>query len=279
MGRLEGKVAIVTGAGRGMGRAHAVALAEEGADLVLADIEGQLPAVEYELNAPGDLEETAALVGELGGRCLAELADVRDLAAMEALAARAREELGRIDVMVANAGTFASARVHEMTSEQWDTVLDVDLTGVFNSIRAVAPTMVVQGSGRIVAISSVAGRAGYGNLANYCAAKWGVIGLIKAAAIDLGPHNVTVNAVCPGQVDTPLLDNDALLELWFPEAENPTAADMDELILTTMHHIPVPRLEPREVSKAVVFLASEEARYVSGTTIDVSAGMAANYTA
>jgi NAD(P)-dependent dehydrogenase (short-subunit alcohol dehydrogenase family) len=197
---------------------------------------------------------------------------------MQRVADRAVEELGRIDIMVANAGAFSSAPVHEMTAEQWDVVIDVDLTGVFNSIRSVAPTMVAQRSGRIVAISSVAGRAGYGNLSNYCAAKWGVIGLVKASAIDLGPYGITVNAVCPGQTDTPLLDNDALLKLWFPDMEHPTSEDMDHLILTTMHHIPVARLPPDEVSNAIVFLASEGARYVSGCTIDIAAGMAANYT-
>lgn len=277
MGRLDGKVAIVTGAGRGMGRAHAVALAREGADVVVCGIEHDLPGLKFKLWSPGDLEETVRLVEQEGQRAIKVAADVGNFDDMQHVADTAIAEFGKIDIMVANAGIVAYGRIYEMPKEDWDVVVHVLLTGVWNSIRVCAPHFVEQCSGRFIATSSAIGKMGTGNNTNYGTAKWGVIGLVKAAAVDLGPYNVTCNAVCPGYVSTPLLDNDLTLSVFFPGQESKTMEDMDEQIRGTHHFLPVGRLDPSEISKAIVFLASDDARYISGSTVDVSAGMASIY--
>ncbi|MFC5947453.1 mycofactocin-coupled SDR family oxidoreductase [Pseudonocardia lutea] len=279
MGRMEGKVALVTGAGRGQGRAHAVALAREGADIVAVDFNGTFDHVAYSVNHPGDLAETTRLVEATSRRCLPVECDVRSVEGMRAAVARTLAELGRIDVAVANAGIDSYAPVHEMTPEQWRDIVDVNLTGVFNTLSAVAPHMIERRRGSIIGISSSVGRLGAGNNAAYCAAKWGVIGLVKSAAIDLGPHLVRVNAVCPGYISTGMIDNGLLPPLFFPHEEAPTEEMVDQVVNERYHFIPAGRLAPEEVSAAVVFLASDEARYISGSTVDVNAGWSAAYSA
>jgi SDR family mycofactocin-dependent oxidoreductase len=279
LGRLTGRVALVTGAGRGQGRSHAVALAREGADVVICDVNLGYKHAGYTINRPGDLAETARLVEQEDRRCLTFDANVRDFDAMQAMVDSAIGELGRLDVVVANAGIDSYAPVQEMSSEQWHDVVDTNLTGVFNTIRAAAPVMVTARTGSIVAISSAVGRIGSGNNAAYSAAKWGVIGLVKSAAIDLGPHFVRVNAVCPGYISTEMINNDLLPPLFFPHTEAPTNAMVDNVINERFHFIPVGRLPAEEVSNAVVFLASDESRFISGSTIDVSAGWSASWTA
>jgi SDR family mycofactocin-dependent oxidoreductase len=279
MGRLDGKVAIVTGAGRGQGRAHAIALAREGADVVCCGIEHDLPGLKFKLWSPGDLDETVRLVEQEDQRAIKVAADVGDFDDMKRVAETAVSEFGKIDIMVANAGIVAYAPVQEMTKQEWDIAIHVLLTGVFNSLRVCAPHFIEQQSGRFIATSSAVGKMGVGNAANYVAAKWGVIGFVKSAAIDLGRYNITCNAICPGYVSTPLLNNDLTTGLFFPEEEEPTMDMVDEWIRMNHHFLPVGRLDPSEISKAVVFLASDEARYISGSTVDVSAGMASLTTA
>ena len=188
MGMLDNKVALITGGGRGMGRAHAVAMAAEGANIVICDIDGQDDVIPYPMNSPEDLSETVALVEKQDRRCLAKIADVRDLSAMEAVVDAAVSEFGSVDVLVANAGVFAASPIVDQTAQEWATVVDTVLGGVFNSIKAVAPQMIARGSGRIIATSSGLGRHGTPNMGSYTAAKWGVIGLAKSAAKELGPH-------------------------------------------------------------------------------------------
>jgi SDR family mycofactocin-dependent oxidoreductase len=280
MKELDGKVALVTGGARGQGRSHALALAREGAQIVVTDLLEDIGAVPYELSRQADLDETVRLVKAEDVRCLAIQADVRSSEQMDAAVAQAVSELGSLDILCANAGIWSAAELTEMTDEQWQTVIDINLTGVFHSIRAAARPMRDQGFGRIVATSSVAGRMGMHAFGNYVAAKWGVIGLIKTAALELAPYRVTANAVCPATVRTDMcFENEALYRIFNPEAEQPTTAEIEATIVEGLHKIPDPWIEPEEISAAVVYLCSEKARHVSGTAIDISAGLSATWAA
>jgi SDR family mycofactocin-dependent oxidoreductase len=277
MSRLEGKVALVTGGARGQGRAHAVRLAREGADLVICDICEYL-ATPYPGATKEQLEETQALVEGEGRRCVAERIDVRDLPALQALAGRAVAELGRIDILVANAGILSPQPFEEISAEDWSRMLDVNLTGVFHSMQAVVPAMKQQGYGRIVATSSMAGRQAYASNAHYVASKWGVVGLVKAAAIDLGPFGITVNALCPTNVATDMIFNDAVYRLFRPDLENPGVDDIVPL-MTQMHPQAVPWIAPEDVADAAAFLVSDQARHITGEVLTVSAGLIASNSA
>jgi SDR family mycofactocin-dependent oxidoreductase len=277
-GQFQGQVALITGGARGQGRSHAVAFAREGADVALIDLCRDLPTVDYPLSSAADLDETARLVEKEGRRCLALTADVRDGGAMETAVARVVEELGRLDVLVANAGVTGGAPIQVAGVEQWNDVIDINLSGVFNSLRAAAPVMVDQRYGRIIAISSMMGRGTTGGMGAYTASKWGVIGLVKSAAQDLAPFGVTVNAVAPGTVDTPMVRNDALIRKVRPDLENPTMEDAEKF-LSLLHAQPQALLDPAEISAAVLFLAGRGAAHITGAVIDVSAGASARVTA
>ncbi|TWH37458.1 mycofactocin-coupled SDR family oxidoreductase [Rhodococcus rhodochrous] len=272
------RVALVTGAARGQGRSHAVALAERGADLVICDRCEDSEAVAYPLSTKADLEETVRLVEATGRRCISVQADTADRSAIEALVRRAEEELGRIDIAIANAGVSAAAPVQDLPDSQWSEVIGTNLTGVFHTVAAVAPGMIERGYGRIVTIASMLGRAAAPAQAAYCASKWGVIGMTKSAALDLAPHGITVNAVAPGNISTPMVHNDALYRMMRPDLENPTRADI-EPIFASLHGQPVPFLEPEEVTHAVLFLAAEASAHITGTVMSVDAGAAARVTA
>lgn len=278
MGSLEGRVALITGGARGQGRTHAVALAREGVDVVLGDRCEDAACVPYALARQEDLDETARLVEAAGRTALAARCDVRDPSQVDALVSKALEQFGRIDILLANAGISPAIDVVHTTPDAWDEVLDTNLSGVFNAIRAVAPTMMAQGSGRIVATSSMLGRSAAPSMAAYCASKWGVIGLVKSAAQDLAAHGITVNAVAPGNVSTPMVHNDALYHHLRPDLEHPTSEDVAP-ILQQLQVIPVPWFEPEEVTNAVLFLVGDQARYITGAVIDISAGASARFTA
>jgi SDR family mycofactocin-dependent oxidoreductase len=280
MGAFDGRVAFITGGARGQGRAHAVALAREGADIVVCDWFGGLDTVRYPLAEPADLEQTVKLVEAEGKRCLAEEADVRDLDALQALVARATDEFGRLDIACANAGIAQGGgqSIHEVSAESWQEVLDVNLTGVFNTIRAVSPGMVQRRYGRIIATASMMGRTGGPHIAGYASSKWGVIGLVKCAAYDLAPYGITVNAIAPGNVDTPMIQNEPIRKLMRPEMEHPTRDDA-AAAFQRLHVIPIPWVEASEISRAVLYLAAEEARGISGTVMSIDAGASARVTA
>jgi len=271
MGVLDGKVALVTGGARGQGRSHAVTLAGEGADVVVSDILDQLDTVPYPLATEKDLAETVKLVEERGRRCVAVKADVRSLTEMQGVAARAIDEFGRLDILLANAGIASNSPIAEMGEQQWREMIDVNLTGVFHSFRAVVPHMIERGFGRIVATSSVVARMGATNSGHYAAAKWGVIGLVKSLSLETAAHGITVNAVLPAGVNTDQLHNKATYKLFRPDLDDPTREDVMPIFSTGPG-----LLEPADVSRAVLFLVTDERGYLNGETLTLSAGMSAS---
>lgn len=278
MADFSDRVAFITGGARGQGRAHAVALAHAGADVVVCDRCADLDTVDYPLATPDDLAATAKLVEAEGRRCLALEADVRDLGALEGVASEARAAFGRVDVLVANAGVSIATAIQDHTSAQWDDAIGVNLTGVFNAIRAVAPTMIEQHYGRIVAISSMMGRGGAGGIPGYVASKWGVIGLVKSVAHDLAPFGVTANAIAPGTIKTPMVLNEAMYDTLRPAIEDPGPDDLAKF-MRRLHVQDVPWMEPEEVSRLVLFLADEASAHISGTVLAIDAGASARVTA
>ncbi|MFC5745840.1 mycofactocin-coupled SDR family oxidoreductase [Actinomadura rugatobispora] len=265
MGRVTGKVALVTGAARGQGRSHAVRLAEEGADVVVTDVCRDIGDVlAYSLGTKEQLEETAELVRRAGGRCVALPADVRSVSDLRAAVDAATAEFGRLDAVVANAGVISAGSAWELSEEAWDLVMDVNLKGAWNTVRAAVPVMIEAGEGgSVVLISSAAGIRGHVPYAHYVASKHGVVGLMKALANELAPHRIRVNTVHPTGV------SGTGLSLGPPPEE--LAAREPLFAMSAMNPL-APAVEPRDVSNAVLFLASDEARYVTGLQFTVDAG-------
>jgi SDR family mycofactocin-dependent oxidoreductase len=269
MGRVDGKVALVTGGARGLGRAHAIRLAEEGASIIAVDACADVDTVPYPLASEEDLAETARLVEAEGAELHTVFAAVRDLA--DAVAAGV-EALDGLDVVVANAGISSYGPAWELTEEQWQDLIDVNLTGVWKTIKATVPILLERGQGgSIVLISSVGGVAGMLNIAHYVAAKHGVTGLMRTLSAELAPVGIRVNTVHPTTAKTPLVENDAAKAL--VTANDPNASwDDAKAALQLMNALPVPWVEPIDVSNAVLYLASDEARLVTGSTHMVDAG-------
>ena len=274
MGVVDGKVALVSGAGRGQGRSHALRLAQEGADVIAVDIcADSLRTLSYSLSSEHDLDETVRQVQATGRRAVKAIADVRSLEQMQQTVETGLRELGKIDIVCANAGIGTWAVAWEMTAQQWAEMIDINLTGVFNTVRAALPTMVQRGEGgALVLTSSTAGLRAYQHTAHYTAAKHGVIGLMKVLAQECGPHRIRVNAVCPTTVHTPLVINDATFELFAPDKENPGEDDVREAF-EGLNILPgVAWIEPSDVSDAVVFLCSDAAKYITGVALPIDAG-------
>lgn len=273
-GKLEGKVALITGGARGQGRSHALAFSREGAKVVICDVAEQLPTVPYPLASEDDLSRTARMVEETGGECLAVRADVRDGAKMREVVERGVSEFGGVDVLVANAGIESFGAACELTDEQWDEMLAVNLTGVWKSCRAVIPHMMERGSGVVLITSSIAGLRGLSNQAHYCAAKHGVVGLMRSMAIELAPHGIRVNTVHPSSVDTPIIKNQAMYTLFGGGREDATLEEVTPAF-RDLNLMDTPWMQPEDISNAMLFLASDDARYVTGTTFTVDAGLMA----
>jgi SDR family mycofactocin-dependent oxidoreductase len=256
-----------------MGRSHALTLARAGADIVICDGSAHLKTVPYPLPSHEDLEETAELVREIGRRCIAVEADVAKEADMARLAQRAVDEFGRIDILLANAGIFTGGvKAWELTEEQWDETFDVNIKGVWQSCKAVIPTMRSQKSGSIVLTSSMAGVSGMINFAHYVASKHGVVGLMRALAVELGHEGIRVNAVCPTGTRTDLLLNQFAYDLFAGKTDGTgTVADLEKGVLG-QNLLPVGPIEAQDVSNAIRWLVSDEARYVTGLAMPIDAG-------
>lgn len=271
MGRVSGKVALVTGAARGIGRAQAVRLAEEGADIVALDICGPVETVITPPAAPADLEQTVRAVERTGARIMAATVDVRDGAAMREVTDSAVDTFGGLDIVCATAGITSSAPGLQLTEDQWRTMLDVNLTGVWQTCKAATPHLIARGSGSMILTSSIAGLVGLVGVAHYVAAKHGVVGLMRSLARELAPHGVRVNTVHPTNVDTPMIQNDMVRRSFRPDLENPTREEF-AAAATTMNMLPIPWVEPVDIANASLFLASDEARYITAVTLPVDAG-------
>ena len=271
--RFQDRTVFITGAAHGMGRAHALAFAREGARLVLCDACRQYSTVPYPLAQPEELASLTSEIEQMGRPVLAAQVDVTDLAAMQTLADRAQRELGPIDILVANAGLYSFAPSWELTEEQWDETVNVDLKGVWITCKVSIPQMLSRRSGKIICISSTAGLKGMGNLAHYVAAKHGVLGLVKTLAIELAPYNINVNAVCPTSVDTAMCRNQALYDV-FAGGPGPPATYEHMLELMNQLNLFPDRdlLPPEAISAAVLWLASDEARHLTGCALPVDAG-------
>jgi (+)-trans-carveol dehydrogenase len=272
-GRLEGKVAFITGAARGQGRAHAVRMAQEGADIIAIDICKQIDSVQIPLSNPEDLAETADLVKNLDRRIFTAEVDTRDYDALKAAVDAGVEEFGRLDVIVANAGIGNGGQTLDKTAEpDWDDMIAVNLSGVWKTVKAGVPHILKGGNGgSIILTSSVGGLKAYPHTGHYVAAKHGVIGLMRTFAVELGAQNIRVNTVCPTNVNTPLFMNDGTMRLFRPDLENPGPDDM-KVVGQMMHTLPIGWVEPEDVANAVLFLASDEARYITGVALPVDGG-------
>jgi len=274
VGRVAGKVAFITGAARGQGRSHALRLAEEGADIIAIDICG--PVSSNPQIAPAtrdDLAETADLVKQLNRRIVTAEVDVRDYTAVKAAVDSGVEQLGRLDIICANAGIGNGGQTLDHTSEEdWNDMIDVNLSGVWKSVKAAVPHLISQGDGgSIILTSSVGGLKAYPHTGHYIAAKHGVVGLMRTFAVELGHHSIRVNSVHPTNVNTPLFMNEGTMKLFRPDLENPGPDDM-KVVAQMMHVLPVGWVEPVDISNAVLFLASDESRYVTGLPMTVDAG-------
>jgi (+)-trans-carveol dehydrogenase len=281
-GRLEGKVAFITGAARGQGRSHAVRLAQEGADIIAVDIcrgfaDSTAPAA-----TPEDLAETADMVKNLDRRIVTAEVDVRDFDALKSAVDGGVEQLtdgrstngsGRLDIVVANAGIGTTGvKLHKMREHIFDETIDVNLGGVWKTVKAGVPHLLAGGrGGSVIITSSVGGTKAYPQVGHYVTAKHGVVGLMRAFAVELGQHSIRVNTVHPTHVCSPLLMNDATYRLFRPDLDNPGPDDLAP-ICQSFHFLPIPWVEPVDISNAVLFLASDEARYITGVTLPVDAG-------
>jgi SDR family mycofactocin-dependent oxidoreductase len=272
-GRVEGKVAFVSGAARGQGRSHAVRLAQEGADIIAIDICKPIDNVPYPASTPDDLAETADLVKNHGRRIVTAQADVRDYAALKSALDSGAEQLGRLDIIVANAGIGNGGnKLHKIRENIWQDMIDINLSGVWKTVKAGVPHILAgERGGSIVLTGSVGAHKALAHTGHYIAAKHGVVGLMRAFAVELGQHRIRVNSVHPSQVNTPMTMNDVTFKLFRPDLENPGPDDFAPFSQMT-HTLPVPWVEAADISNAVLFLASDESRYVTGVSLPVDAG-------
>ena len=268
---LNGKVAFITGVARGQGRCHAVTLAERGADIIGVDLCDQVSTVPYAMATPEDMAETVRQVEALDRRIVCVKADTRDVAALQSAVTEGVRQFGSLDIVVANAG-IASHGSDGEDIETFRDLIDINLTGVWHTAKAAIPTMIEAGQGgAIILTSSAAGLQAYENIAHYVSAKHGVVGLMRTLALELAPYSIRVNSLHPTQVDTPMIQNEATWRLFRPDLEHPTKEDFAPAS-QTVNALPIPWVEPVDISNALLFLASDEGRYITGVTLPVDAG-------
>jgi SDR family mycofactocin-dependent oxidoreductase len=271
--RLDGQVAVVTGGARGQGRSHARALAAEGATVVVCDIADQIDTVPYPMSDPADLAETVDAIRAAGGDARGAVVDVRDSQAVNALVSATVSDFGRLDILVANAGITGFCPVEDISDAAWTDMIETNLSGPFHCIRAVLPQMKQQRYGRIVTISSGAGRAGMRNLGHYAASKWGLIGLTKTVALEVARDGITANTVCPTTVATPMVQNASTYALFCPDVADPTEADVRPRF-EALSPMGVAWLAPEDITRAVLYLVADPG-WTTGSVLEVNLGTSA----
>ena len=265
MGRLDGKVALVTGAARGQGRAHAVRLAQEGADIIACDVCAPVATTLYKPATLDELDQTVAAVEAEDRRIVARAADIRNLPALEELVADGVAEFGRLDIVVANAGIMNAGRLWEITPEQWNAIIDVNLTGTWNTIKAAVPAVIAGGrGGSIILTSSSTGLKAFPFLGAYVASKFGITGLGQTLANELGEYNIRVNTVHPAGVKTEIINDTDLFRLIGEHQHT-----LGPVFMTSM---PTPWMAPEDIANAVAFLASDESKFMTGSKMVVDMG-------
>lgn len=274
MGRLDGKVALISGAARGQGRSHAMRLAEEGADIIAFDICEAVPENGYPPATEEDLAETVRQVEALDRRIVAEKADVREFDQVKTIVDKGVTELGgRLDIVSANAGIMGTTNQSaDIPDDEFVNMQEINLTGVWRTCKAAIPHMKAAGhGGSIVLTSSAAGLMAIGNIGHYVAAKHGVVGLMKTLALELAPDSIRVNSIHPTTVDTDMIQNPVTYKLFRPDLDEPTQEDFAEAA-HTLNALPIPWVEAVDISNALLWLSSDEARYVTGVPLPVDAG-------
>jgi len=273
MGRLDGKVALISGAGRGQGRSHAVRFAQEGASIIAFDLCAPVGSAPYDLATPEDLEETARLVSQAGGKVHTGVADVRDLAQIQAVVEEGEREIGPIDTVLANAAiVHAGGPAWTIDEAAFRDTIDINLIGVWNTVRAVVPGMIERAKpGSIIATASGAAKKGVPNIGAYVASKSAVLGLMHTLARELARYGIRVNSILPGNTNTPMMNNRASRRLYVPETDDPSE---EQFAARARRGVPlgVPWVEPADISEAMVYLASDEAHLVTGVELPVDGG-------
>ena len=273
MTALAGKVAFITGAARGQGRALAVRMAQEGATILATDICAQVPTAPYPTASPGDLDETVELVEKAGGRILAQRCDVRDLAGMTQFAATGVDRFGSLDIVCANAGINSLGKLTELDEQTWQEMVDINLGGVWKTIRASVPHMIAAGrGGSVVITSSQAALSANEHVGHYTAAKSGLIGLMRVLAKEVAPHNIRVNTIHPTVVHTEMVHNESTYRTFRPDLESPGREDFEQAAATLSALPGVAAIDVEDVVNLVLYLVSDQGRYITGSTLSVDAG-------
>ncbi|MGG2054437.1 mycofactocin-coupled SDR family oxidoreductase [Lysinibacillus pakistanensis] len=271
MGKLAGKTAFITGGARGMGREYALRFAEEGAAIVITDIAKDVPTVAYEMAKQSELAQTVDEIKKHGVDALGLVADVRNAQELELAVQKTIEHFGKIDILVTNAGILSYNKLWEMSEQQWDEMLDICLKGTWLTCKYVLPHMIDRQAGKILCVSSVNGLRGGQNVGHYVAAKHGVLGLVKTLAMEVGPYNIHVNAICPTAVDTTMANNQAT----YDRLANKKGATREEATPAFGNHHVFPHqdfIAPKDVINAALFLVSDDSNNISGSHIAVDAG-------